>query len=163
MKVWGWTIAALLSAASGVLFLTQCGSSGDTSCPANPPTVGSACALPNGTMCNDYPQPGCACCGGGGYQCTNGKWEETGAGLAPGAGAACPLTAPDAGDPCSGYSPCGGAQQSCQYTCETGNGRAVSALCTNGAWQIEELGLACLVDGGDDAGDADLDASDAAD
>ena len=167
MKVWGWTTAVLVSAASGALFLTQCGSSGDTACPANAPTVGSACALPSGTMCNNYPQPGCACCGGGGgYECNNGKWEETGGslnGVAPG-NAACPSTVPDAGDPCSGYSPCGGAQQSCSYTCETGNGRAVSAMCMSGTWQIEQLGEACLIDGGlDDAGDADLDACDAAD
>ncbi|MGH7282105.1 MAG: hypothetical protein ACRELY_11315 [Polyangiaceae bacterium] len=164
MKIWSWTIAVIVSATSGAFFLTQCGDSGDTSCPANPPTIGAACSLASGTICNDYPQPGCACCGGGGYQCTDGKWQETGgSGLAPGS-AACPETVPDAGDPCSGYSPCGGAVLSCQYTCETGNGRELSAVCSEGAWEIEQTGEACLVDGGLDAGsDADLDANDAAD
>ena len=157
----------MLTSAAGALFLTQCGDSnlgtpadggvivlGDAaaSCPSNPPTPGTACTLPSGTNCNNYPQPGCECCGNGGYFCQNGTWQEvggppSGTGLLPG----CPGSLPEAGATCS-YLPCSGTPQFCSFTCD--NGGNASATCSStGQWQITELG-SCDGDAGLDAGDA---------
>lgn len=130
-------------------------------CPASAPTSGSACFAAEGTMCSGYAglaTPGCYCCNGGGsssFTCSMGKWQElsyaTGGG-APNNFAACPVTIPAQGSAC--MPSCGGAQQSCSYDCETGQGRAASANCVNGSWNILQLGLACPVDAGADASDA---------
>src|SRR5450432_3709042 len=145
MRSWKLGFGALFLSFGGALFLTQCGDSnlgtpldgggGDSAsgCPANPPSPGTACGLPNGTLCNAYAQPGCACCaGGGGYECSNGTWQEIGVsnGVAP--QPMCPATLPEAGTSCTGNSsPCG-AQESCSYDCVTGNGQVADAVC-NGA------------------------------
>ena len=158
--IWGASLGLVLSIAATGLLLTECsdnnpgtaGDGGNAGCPTNPPTPGTTCTLPNGTMCNQYPQPGCACCsGGGGYECNDGKWQELGVANGVQPGIACPATVPEAGSFCSS-SPCGGAQPACSYDCATGNGFVSSATCENGSWSVTQLEIACEVDAGVDAG-----------
>ena len=130
-------------------------------CPANAPTSGTACFAAEGTMCSGYPggggAPGCYCCNGGSpsFTCSNGKWQElayAAGGASPAGFEMCPATTPAQGSPCN--SGCGGAVQTCSYDCTTGKGRAGSATCMNGAWNVSQLGLACPADAGTDASDA---------
>ncbi|MEO7109246.1 MAG: hypothetical protein ABI183_02310, partial [Polyangiaceae bacterium] len=168
MKVWALGFGALLSSACGALFLTQCGDSnfgtpqdggsgGDAAaqCPANPPTTGTACSLPTGTLCNAYPQPGCECCGSGGFECDNGTWQALAESDGPNITAACPVTVPEAGTPCS-LATCGGPLPACPYDCTTGNGAISTASCPQGYWVVQQSEVSCLIDGGaPDAGDGD--------
>jgi hypothetical protein len=164
MTRWTFGFGALLLSASGALFLTQCGDSnlgtggelgGDAaaSCPTNPPTNGSACSLPSGTTCNNYPEPGCECCGASVYICQNGTWQQEAtatpvSNIAP----ACPVTLPEAGTTCQLYTGgCGGEvpAQVCRFPCADGTSNAL-AECT-GTWQINAV---CADDdAGTDAGD----------
>lgn len=166
MKKLAYAIAVMATSGAIVLALTQCSSNdsnngGDAAanCPANPPNPGTACFLPNGTVCNQYPQPGCACCGSFEYVCQDGKWQETGG--APGSGGAvetCPTSLPEAGVSC--FLGCAGSG-ACSYDCTTGNGTAATATCVSGQWNVTPLKVACAVDGGSDAGnDAGSDAGD---
>jgi hypothetical protein len=165
MKLWTMGFGVLLSSACGALFLTQCGDSNfgtpqdgglgsDAAgqCPTNPPTSGTACSLPNGTLCNNYPQPGCECCAGVEFECDNGTWQGLAtAGSSPAQGV-CPATVPEAGTPCS-FSTCGGPLPACPYDCVTGNGAVSTASCPSGAWVVQQSEVSCPVDGG--APDAD--------
>jgi hypothetical protein len=166
-------LAVLVVGALSPLALLDCASSNSGTgnpdggvCPAAEPTSGSLCFAAEATMCN-YPgaatpsgAPGCYCCNGGGspsFVCSKGKWQELayasgGAGAGPANFMACPATIPKQGAFCQPG--CGGAQQSCSYNCETGNGQAGSATCVNGLWNISPLGLACPADAGTDARDA---------
>ncbi len=118
-------------------------------CPKNPPTHGTSCSLADGTRCNDYASPGCACCSPTTYTCLGGKWNVVTGGPPPVATPACPDTVPDAGEPCTN-NPCVGAVQSCQYDCQTGKGANATAIC-NGTWQVTVSRSACELDGGLDA------------
>ncbi len=162
--IWGATLGLALSVSVTGLLLTECsddnlgtaGDGGTVGCPKNPPSPGTACALPNGTMCNQYPQPGCECCsGGGGYECVDGKWQEMGVANGVQPGFACPATVPDAGSPCYGGGNCGGTPAPCYYDCTTGNGEAQIATCSGSTWSVEEdpSGAQCQTDGGADAGE----------
>ncbi len=167
VKLWTFGFGALLCSAGGALFLTQCGDSnlgtsdggvfgGDAAgqCPAKQPTTGTACSLPNGTLCNSYPQPGCECCGTGGFECDNGTWQELGEPAGSGLAAGCPDRVPEAGTTCDLNEPCGGALQGCDYDCTTGNGSPSTASCPSGVWVVQQSGEACFVDSGVvDAGD----------
>ncbi|MGH7281305.1 MAG: hypothetical protein ACRELY_07275, partial [Polyangiaceae bacterium] len=146
--IWGASFGLVLSISVTGLFLTECsddnpgtaGDGGSIGCPTNPPSPGTACTLPNGTMCNQYPEPGCECCsGGGGYECVDGKWQQLGVanGVAPG-NAACPTTVPEAGATCSVGNPCSGALQACDYDCTTGNGKQQIASCPSGVWVLQD-------------------------
>lgn len=168
-------VASVVAAASVGLATVGCsssngGSSGDggiNACPANPPTVGTACFVSSETSCsyNTGATPNCVCCGGGGptYECQNGKWTELAfAGGAAGAPAAppCPVTAPENGSACSlDYGGCAPPQQTCSYACgETGS---QIATCNGATWTV--TGTSDCNDGGTDGGDASDDAGDGGD
>jgi hypothetical protein len=163
MRLWTFGFGAFFLSA-GAVFLTQCGDSnlgtpgngggGDAaaSCPTNPPTTGTACTLPSGTTCNNYPQPGCECCGAELYVCQNGTWQAEGSATSNGTNispAACPVTLPEAGSACTVSTGGCGAQpeQECNFACE--NGGNSYAVCGGGTWDVTP----CQDDGGVDASD----------
>jgi hypothetical protein len=166
MRLWTYGFGALFLSAGGALFLTQCGDSnlgtpgdlgGDAaaSCPTNPPTSGTACSLPSGTTCSNYPQPGCECCAEVGGICQNGTWQPIAAATPNSGGnnitAACPTTLPDAGSACTAYVPggCGAPpEQDCSFNCPRGG--QLYAVCGGGSWQISG---SCDDDAGLDGGD----------
>ncbi|MGH7281306.1 MAG: hypothetical protein ACRELY_07280 [Polyangiaceae bacterium] len=181
MKLWGVGLLALSLAAAGAgVMTTSCsdsnlgtgqGDGGSQGCPANAPSVGSACLLANGTQCNygAAETPNCECCGGGGstYVCDNGKWgglaTPGSAGATP-AAPACPATLPEAGAICAPtYSDgCQPYEQTCTYACTQGGTQTASCtgtFNTSEGWQISTTGNCDGDAGDDDAGDGG-DASD---
>jgi hypothetical protein len=165
MKAFAWTTSALIFSASGAIFLTQCSdSSGDAStadagsgtCPADPPSIGSACSLSVATQCSSYPTAdgGCPTV----YVCADGTWS----GVGNSAGAPiCPATVPAPGSSCT-VAICASVGFECPFTCD--NGQSVTAICESGQWTGT---FACtVVDSGiADSGieDSGADATDAAD
>ena len=158
-------IALSLALSLGALFLTQCSSSSNGSstagdagaCPADPPTVGTACTLTSGTQCSSYPTAqsnGCSPT----YVCENGTWSEVGTAVS-GIAFACPATVPTDGTACFVPSSCVGgpppADPSCNFGCDQGGN--ATATCTGGKWVVtpNESLVACPIDGGADASGTD--------
>jgi hypothetical protein len=152
MRCWSITLSLALAACFG-LSLPACSGGGGTGgdagagCPSSPPQEGAAC-FGNGITCS-YGQTQGNCGGGSVAVCQNGTWSYAATGGPPGY-AACPISIPTQGSPCS-VSGCGGAQPSCSYGC--GQGGPAYATCNGSTWQVTLEGVGCAVDASVEAGD----------